>query len=172
VLAAFAIQSVFAGGFARSWADGEWVLRGPWLWYAAVSWFSAALVLPLWLVPKLTAHQPKQLLSNDTTVLDIAARLGHRPAATAKGRMYARFPGTEIFRLHVSRKTLLVSDLPPELEGLSIAHLSDLHMTGDLDQDFYREAARSWPRPIRSMPIWWPLPAIFSKSPAVCLGFP
>jgi predicted MPP superfamily phosphohydrolase len=93
----------------------------------------------MWLIPKLTARPPKQLLSNDTAVVDIADRLGHRPVATPKGRVYARFPGTEIFRVHVARKTLLVADLPPELEGLTIAHLSDLHMTGDLDQDFYRE---------------------------------
>jgi predicted MPP superfamily phosphohydrolase len=138
-LIVYGARSVVAGGFAIGWANGAWTLGGPWLWYAVSSWLFAALALPLWLVPKLTARQPNVLMSNDTQVLDVAARLGRKPVGTTKGRVYARFPGTEIFRLHVARKTLLVADLPRELDGLTIAHLSDLHMTGDLDQDFFRE---------------------------------
>lgn len=49
-------------------------------------------------------------------------------AAGAKGRWLAALPGNEALSLSIDRKRLAIPRLPAELEGLSIAHLSDLHM--------------------------------------------
>ena len=112
---------------------------GAGLAYAALCWMAAVLVIPLWLVPKLREREPAALLANDTQVIDIAQRLGRRPVQGASARFFAALPGNEIFRLHVHRKTLHLPGLPAELDGLRIAHLSDLHMIGHVTEDFYGE---------------------------------
>ena len=139
VLLAGIVASIVSGGFVVSWADGQRIASTPALAYTILCWICAALVLPMWLWPKLLERTPAALIANDTTVIDVAKKLGHQPVHGKKVRVLAAFPGTEIFQLHVQRKTLRLPQLPPELDGLTIAHLSDLHMTGDLTEDFYQE---------------------------------
>jgi predicted MPP superfamily phosphohydrolase len=118
---------------------GDWSLADPWLAYAAVCWVAALLAVPLWLVPKLLERAPAELVVNDTTVIDIAERLGYLPIEGSVARFLATIPGNELCRIHVHRKTLHVKGLPSELNGLSIAHLSDLHMIGDPTEPFYEQ---------------------------------
>ena len=109
----------------------------PWQAYA---WFCRALcvlAIPLWLWPKLTFRTPAALVEQSNRCIDIAGQLGYRPVAPGRAAVAARIPGNEIFRLQVARKTLALPALPAELEGLMIAHLSDLHMTGKLTREFY-----------------------------------
>src|SRR5262249_50980325 len=72
----------------------------------------------------------------DTTIVDIAQRLGFRPVH-GKARLLAGVPGNQILQLAIQQKTVRLSNLPEPLEGLRIAHLSDLHMTGQLGVEFY-----------------------------------
>jgi uncharacterized protein len=67
----------------------------------------------------------------------LARDLGQAPIGSGETRLLARFPGNQIFHLAVQRKTLRMSSLPDKLSGLTIAHLSDLHMTGKLSPEFY-----------------------------------
>src|SRR4051794_35508317 len=46
--------------------------------YLAVCWFASALIIPRWLIPKLLERTPATLLSNDTTLVDVANRIGFR----------------------------------------------------------------------------------------------
>jgi predicted MPP superfamily phosphohydrolase len=108
-----------------------------WLAYSTIGWAAAGLVIPLWLIPKLRERRPAALLSNDTEVLDVRQRLGRYPVRGLESQWFARLPGNELLRISIPRKTLLVASLPAALDGLTIAHLSDLHMTGKLDRDFY-----------------------------------
>ncbi len=107
--------------------------------YTIVCWVIAALIVPLWLVPKLLERVPAALLANDAQVIDIAAKLGQRPIHGVETWLFAAIPGNQLLQLHVQTKTLHLPTLPPELDGIRIAHLSDLHMIGDLTEDFYRE---------------------------------
>jgi hypothetical protein len=107
--------------------------------YVLACWIAAALVVPLWLVPKLRQRVPAALVSNDTVLVDIVERLGRKPIHSAEIRFFAALPGNQIFQLHVQTKTLQLPQLRPALDGLRIAHLSDLHMIGDLTEDFYGE---------------------------------
>lgn len=106
--------------------------------YTLACWIVAALILPLWLLPKLLEPVPAALVSNDTCVIDVEAKLGHRPIHGAEVAFFASLPGNQLLRLHMHTKTLRLPGLPPELDGLTIAHLSDLHMIGDLTEEFYR----------------------------------
>jgi predicted MPP superfamily phosphohydrolase len=134
VLAAWIVRSIWIGRFV-----GAWSLVDPWTVYSLVCWPVAALVVPLWLWPKLTERESPILASNDTEVLDVAQRLGQWPVAGRSARLLAAIPGNQICQLHIHRKTLRMPRLPAQLNGLSIAHLSDLHMIGNLTEPFYDE---------------------------------
>jgi uncharacterized protein len=105
--------------------------------YAALCGLVALAAVPLWLIPKLTERVPAALADNDTAIVDVLARVGFRPVHGRKTTMLAAFPGNQILELAVQRKTLRLASLPRELEGFTIAHLSDLHMTGHLGPEFY-----------------------------------
>lgn len=77
--------------------------------------------------------------ANHSEVVDIAERLGYRPIGTGPMRLMARFPGNCLFKLQVAEKTFVVPGLPPEWDGLSIVHVSDLHFIGTLDRPFFDE---------------------------------
>ena len=109
----------------------------PWLIYPALSSLAMITAIPKWLVPKLFSRVPAALVSNDTSLHDLARELGHAPIGSGETRLFARIPGNQIFKLAVQKKTLRLPKLPRELEGLTIAHLSDLHMTGKLTREFY-----------------------------------
>ena len=54
-----------------------------------------------------------------------------------KHKLFAGIPGNELLQIAIQRKTLRLPSLPRELDGLTIAHLSDLHMTGKVGSEFY-----------------------------------
>ena len=111
-----------------------------WLTYAVTTWLAAVAAIPCWLVPKLRSCPCPNLTSNDTTHVDVADRLGYRPIDGPQARFFAQLPGNELLKFAVQRKTLRLMNLPPKLNGLKIAHLSDLHMTGQLTRAFYEVA--------------------------------
>jgi len=100
------------------WAWGAWV---------AVVWTYRGWLRPL----------PAALLSNDSRHLDVEAEVGRRPVAGWPTKMLAAFPGNQILDIEVNDKRLVVPRLPAELDGMSIAHISDLHYTGRFSRDFY-----------------------------------
>lgn len=85
---------------------------------------------------------PELLLSNHTAVVNLAKELGHRPAGTSLTRLFSYLPANEIFQLSLHEKDVRLPRLDPALDGLTITHLSDLHMTGQLSQSFYTELVR------------------------------
>jgi len=58
----------------------------------------------------------------------------------ARFRKMAYLPGNQIVSMQRNRKRLSFSALPKDLVGLRIAHLSDMHLTGQLSTAFYRLA--------------------------------
>jgi predicted MPP superfamily phosphohydrolase len=107
------------------------------LTYAIVCWLAAAAAAPMWLLPKLFERSPAALTTNDTHVVDVAERLGFAPLHGAEFRLWSRFPGNQMLQVAVQEKTLRLPQLPRALDGLRIAHLSDLHMTGHIGREFY-----------------------------------
>lgn len=149
VILAFAAAVLLVYGL-RALTTGVCIWRGnvpvaaeiPWLVYPALCGLAAVAVIPFWLIPKLLSRVPAALLSNDTTLLDLAAELGHAPIGSWETALFSKIPGNQIFHLAVQKKILRLPHLPPELHGLTIAHLSDLHMTGKLSRDFFEEVVR------------------------------
>jgi predicted MPP superfamily phosphohydrolase len=71
-------------------------------------------------------------------VVDVAAHLGHRPVGTSKERFLTSFPGNEVFQVEMNERTLSLPRLPAAWDGLTVLHLSDLHLKGTPDRDYFR----------------------------------
>lgn len=81
-----------------------------------------------------------QLRSTARTSYDLVERLGRHPITPGLLARLARLPGNQVFELDVAEKEIVLPRLPESLDGLSIAHLSDLHLHDDLlEQAFYDE---------------------------------
>src|SRR5262249_22324753 len=100
--------------------------------YAAGCWLVGMLVLPAVTIARLRKRCPA-LESNHTETVDIAAELGRRPAGTGTYRLLTYLPGNQVFQLDLVERTLRLPRLPPEWEGLTILHLTDLHLCGTPD---------------------------------------
>lgn len=114
--------------------------------YDAATWTSLLYLVPCALLAvyslgrRVVDHwrgQPHLLLSNHTHVHDVADRLGHRPTHGRRSAWVARLPGNQLFQVHQQHKTLALPRLPVELDGLTVAHLSDFHISGRLGRAFY-----------------------------------
>lgn len=107
--------------------------------YLPVAILAAVFALIHRVIYVLTPGTTSRLTSNHTRRVSLPERLGHRPVGTWLTATLARIPGNEILQLHVHDKKLVMPFLRPELQGLTITHLSDLHLTGQLSKSFYRE---------------------------------
>lgn len=131
----FARQLWDPGGGTRPLAD-----LPPWaLVHLGLCVLVACGPLPVWIVRRIRVRPPAVLKHNDTVFHDVAARLGSTAVHKPLGRLAAALPGNQILHLHVHEKTIEIPRLPPALDGLSIAHLSDLHYTGLIAKDFFLE---------------------------------
>ena len=78
-----------------------------------------------------------QLLAYDREIVRVVRQLGHRPCGDTSTRLLSLIPGNQILQIEVTEKTVLVPRLPKALDGLTIAHLSDLHFCRHLTRDFF-----------------------------------
>jgi predicted MPP superfamily phosphohydrolase len=122
---------------------GHTVLAG----YAAVCAVIGVGIVPIDTCRRLWRARPAALLSNHTRTVNVAERLGYMPAGCGRYRLLARLPGNEVFQVDFAERTLWLPQLPPEWEGLSILHISDLHFKGCPDRPFFdcvMDLCRDW----------------------------
>jgi hypothetical protein len=115
--------------------------------YVQACWVVGLVVLPIMTVVRLLQRVPPALRSNHTQTVAIAAQLGYKPVGDGKGRRLARLPYNEVFQVDFTEKTLVLPQLPAEWDGLTILHLSDLHLNGTPAKAFYFEVmdrCRDW----------------------------
>jgi len=98
-----------------------------------------------WGVAKLVLNQihqrkidhPQTLLSSRQENSNLVPSENPLPVSGIATQVLARLPGNQCLQLTVSFKQLAIPRLHPKHEGLKIAHLSDLHMTGRIEQRWY-----------------------------------
>lgn len=66
--------------------------------------------------------------------------LGSEPYSKKSTKLLGKLPRNEIAWTDTNHKTLVLDNLPEELKGFKIAHLSDVHLTGQLSHEFYMRA--------------------------------
>jgi len=96
----------------------------------------AVWIASVWLVRKVRGHS-RLLLSNHSQVIRVDRHLGRLPCGDWITRAWANVPGNQLLHLEVHEKTIRLPRLPAALDGLRIAHLSDLHFTGQLTRDYF-----------------------------------
>lgn len=105
------------------------------------------LIFPAITWSRMLRRLPALLLSNHTSTIDIAGRLGYPPRGDGKYRHLTRLPGNEIFRVDFTEKTFHLPRLPAAWDGLTILHLTDVHFCGTPDKRFYfqvMDICRDW----------------------------
>jgi hypothetical protein len=131
VLLRLAWDPPFPFGFAQLMPGGA--AGGGYFWLCT-GWGAATVLNWSWRKWK---GPPPEFVRCERQVTPVAPILGRLPCGDGVTRMLARLPGNQIFELETNVKTLLVPRLPACLDGLTVVHLSDLHFTGCLTQDFF-----------------------------------
>ncbi|HEX3870819.1 MAG TPA: metallophosphoesterase [Pirellulales bacterium] len=122
-------------------ADHVELLAMPWalIAYFALSCMVGAVLVPWELARRWTVSEPAALVTQRAETRKLGSRVmpcaGHR----ILGRLLCRVPLNEALHIVVSEKHLELPRLPPQLDGLSIAHISDLHFTGATPERFFHE---------------------------------
>ncbi len=103
---------------------------------------SACFFALRWLYRKWRYRQPSQVVSHSVSIVDIQQELGKSLYHGAKANLFKSLPGNKAHQIAVERMTFGVAGLPKDLEGLKICHLSDFHLTGQLDQEFFERIVK------------------------------
>ncbi len=83
------------------------------------------------------ADLPDTLLDWQTEFAPTAQTLGRATYHGLYPRLLSYVPGNQSLRLRIDRKRLRLPRLDSAVDGVRIAHLSDLHITGRLDRAWY-----------------------------------
>jgi predicted MPP superfamily phosphohydrolase len=86
---------------------------------------------------RIHAERQGVLASNHTSRVKLSEHISEPLTAPGVASWLRRLPGNEILDVCVHDKKVLVPRLSPDREGLRIAHLSDLHMSGRMARAFY-----------------------------------
>ena len=127
------------GGFWNGWSIG---FSG----FSAASFVASYQTLCLafgiwalagWIQLRYFSAPAAQLLSERTELIDLQETLGASAAGNWAGGWFLSLPGNESLQLEINERELRIARLPAEMDGLTIAHISDLHFTGRLSQAYY-----------------------------------
>lgn len=105
--------------------------------YVAVCVVNTVVGFVPWLVRRITFREADALLSDEVRYLDLRKETRAPHVHSLRARLLTAIPGNQALHLAVHTKRLRIPRLPAALAGLRIAHLSDLHLTGELDRRIY-----------------------------------
>lgn len=105
--------------------------------YAAGSFGFFLWTVGVW-VRRTWCAPPPPLIENHTSRVNLGERV-KSPYGDALTAALGSIPGNQILDLHIQEKEVLISGLDSQLEGFTIAHLSDLHFTGQLNVACFEE---------------------------------
>ncbi len=106
--------------------------------YVVLCWFAAFVLLPLDVGWRTFRPKPAALGKEQSEVVDVVKQLGGPPAGVGKSAFQARLPFNEALTVEYLERTLHLPRLPAAWDGLTILHLSDLHLCGTPDRSWFR----------------------------------
>ena len=112
----------------------------PWRIYLGVCVIAFVVGVVVLIVRRGDARVPAQIASR-SNVHDYPGATVSPPAAT-NGALsaLARLPGNEIYSLEIVERELRLARLPARWDGISILHITDLHLNGTPDRRFFEWA--------------------------------
>lgn len=113
-------------------------LAWPWLLVAYMIFCAivGCVALPLNTASRLLRRDPT--IEQTSRVVDVVKHLGYRPVGTSRERLLATLPGNEVFQVELIDRTVCLPRLPAAWDGLTVLHLSDLHLKGTPDRSYFR----------------------------------
>ncbi|MCA9167865.1 MAG: metallophosphoesterase [Planctomycetales bacterium] len=120
----------------------SWLATHPMWRSLGTLYFSACCIaFPMavftWVQHYFDTHTTSRLEGNHSRTIDVIGRLGHRPTGNWSTTLLSSLPRNQVFNLWVQEKSIRLPRLHPELDGLTIGHLSDLHFTGRTTRPYY-----------------------------------
>src|SRR5262249_31163814 len=106
--------------------------------------------IPMATVIRQLRRTPRKIVTRRSEVVDVARELGGKPIGRGNYWRFGHLPGNQIFQVEFTDLTLNLPGLPDAWDGLTILHLSDLHLHGTPDREFHQHVikrCRTW-RPI------------------------
>ncbi|HEY2881813.1 MAG TPA: metallophosphoesterase [Pirellulales bacterium] len=110
--------------------------------YAALCLVCGVVAICGWVNRRFLRREPAAVAANHTTVVDVAAKLGHKPLHGTLAKILSHVPRNQALQIAVQEMQLRFPRLPPQLNGFSIAHLTDLHFTGHIGIEYFHEVVR------------------------------
>jgi len=150
-LVALLVLLALAGPVAIVWLvglRGAAVLRGgawgdvPFAWMLYFAVCVAGLLIGIGVMTGRAhfAHVAAQV-SSSSKVLDYAQATSNPPPMKGAIGKLARLPGNQVFTVEIVEREIRVPRLPRQWDGISILHVTDLHMNGTPDRAFFEWAA-------------------------------
>lgn len=75
-------------------------------------------------------------VKRSSEIVPVQSVVTNRLALSRKCRWESKLPMNQVFELSIDKIELPVVGLPRQLDGYRIAHVSDIHLTGDIHPDF------------------------------------
>jgi uncharacterized protein len=118
-----------------SWQAGYWrsYLSG----YTVACWIVGFGIAPVCEIIYLLRRPAPQLVKETAETVDVAKELGYAPRGHGKDARLCRLPLNQCFEVEFTEKTLVLPQMPAAWDGLSILHLTDLHLCGTPDRAFF-----------------------------------
>jgi predicted MPP superfamily phosphohydrolase len=110
--------------------------------YLGICWAMSFAAIPAMTLARQLRWRPPQLQSRDSRILNVARNLGYKPAGDGKYRRVACLPGNQVFQAEFTELRLQLPNSPRAWDGLTILHLSDLHLCGTPDRVFYEQVVK------------------------------
>jgi predicted MPP superfamily phosphohydrolase len=104
--------------------------------YVAVCLFAGLVFLPAVTIRRLLRREP--VLERRARVINVAKALGHKPVGEDKHRWITLLPGNQVFQVELIELALSPPRMPAVWDGLTVLHVSDLHLNGTPDRDYFR----------------------------------
>lgn len=116
---------------------GSWsALPIPWAIYFAICGLGVVSLIAS-IIREATRREPSM---TSTRTINVAEAIGAPPAGPGTRGKIARLPGNEVFQLEINEKHYVLPRHPAELDGLSIAHVSDTHFRGPIAREYFMYA--------------------------------
>lgn len=110
-----------------------------WLLYGSLCVIAFVVASALWLFYQYEEHRFASYFNQRVLGRYDFNDIAQQMVAATSAQMGTMIPGNEILKLEVNRKELFLPRLPKQLDGLTLTHISDLHLKGHMTEAFYRK---------------------------------
>lgn len=118
-----------------SWQAEHW--RAYLSAYTVICWILGCGVAPVCEIAYLLRRPAPQLVKETAETVDVAKALGYAPSGHGKDTKQCALPFNQCFQVEFTEKTLVLPQIPAAWDGLTILHLTDLHLCGTPDRAFF-----------------------------------